>query len=823
MMSRAIIIRHLAGISHLTCSCRAAFLAAFALLSCSDASPTRPSVATDISGAAKSIAVTTVDEGPHFRFLPPIGIGDIARDGVFDPDLEPDVVICPLEEGVCDANRTQRYSQTGLASERVRVSNDDECYVVNWRVPESQNSGTTYRIAVVVAGHRLGYAEVTVGEPKVVPVKFRIERGAVALAHVGIGATVPTAARSQLTNVRSQVASAPLAEGVVAMAALGELGLVVATNAAGTPFLLGYASAPLPTASAASVANGELDASTTAQVMLRMALVPVGDAGASVYGRVESHSRLRELEAVITAALEDGKSPIENEVVWSTTRGIAAEIIDAAYSTPQSLPFATPSLPLSDRGEIWDADHTNLGFRNRTFIYQDVEVRWSFSSSWTTVAPRGSLVDPLPSVTLQGTNGLSTVKTSAHLGPDAVIGPAPFLNFQRAVLVIGTGIIEFVTLRAGAGSPTWEALSCSIQKVLGLTEVAILVDAALTNGNVDYATEIIRGAILSAFHECVVSKVDKLWEGFVGGEPKPQNSVEKLLVLPKEIFFFKDWVTKRSTAEREICQVNGVLQSQVSDCQNLVKISCQGPLDDAGDNVGFILPGSRLRCYLIDLTTGLSVPAAWSRSFPAYFRLENAADGLGVDIVGIEKGIADVTARRVGGDGADAVTVYATDLSGNWVTSDGTIVFRDLLQSGSDVWGKIRPSTFGYPVGDLDFSGRMTACISAFGDALGCLEDGQSAEFRVDFNPVRRIGVEGFHWGTFFQGGNCFLLEDGAIFSCHIMPDLYPGQCPVSEIVRLTSGFGARASEWIPCIYGATAQLRRASPQNAGTGLQARK
>ena len=107
---------------------------------------------------------STIDELPiytvnGFYFLAPL-VKDSEYSGTFDPDLSPVVEIC--ETPACNVIHAS-YSMDGDGSERVRVEEDDEHYIVNWNTNSSgAEAGQTYRVRVVVNGTTLGHADVAV-------------------------------------------------------------------------------------------------------------------------------------------------------------------------------------------------------------------------------------------------------------------------------------------------------------------------------------------------------------------------------------------------------------------------------------------------------------------------------------------------------------------------------------------------------------------------------------------------------------------------------------------------------------------------------------
>src|SRR6266705_4231505 len=141
---------------------------------------------------------------PHFYFLPPIVASPNAT-GSFDATQAPSVIVCQLASD-CGPVVAQFSITTGTGSAVVRVDAASQSYVVNWQTdqcvtgPCTLPSGNVYRIRVLVASTELGHADVQVvvsqqevknvntGEffplvdGRTLPVKFRIEQGAVFVA-----------------------------------------------------------------------------------------------------------------------------------------------------------------------------------------------------------------------------------------------------------------------------------------------------------------------------------------------------------------------------------------------------------------------------------------------------------------------------------------------------------------------------------------------------------------------------------------------------------------------------------------------------------------
>lgn len=186
-----------------------------ALLGCRDAK-----LPTDgAGGRAQRSIVDGNDEGgnPHFFFLPPIG--KATKAGPSDASATPSVTVCewrliPGSERVgCAAIVAQFSAQTGTGGARIRYDAADEAYAVNWKTSEcmtgpcSLDPAKQYRLSIGVGVVELGFADVRAvangsqmknaqnGEDivlvdgRTLPIRFRIEQGAVP---VGSGVVGPT-------------------------------------------------------------------------------------------------------------------------------------------------------------------------------------------------------------------------------------------------------------------------------------------------------------------------------------------------------------------------------------------------------------------------------------------------------------------------------------------------------------------------------------------------------------------------------------------------------------------------------------------------------
>jgi hypothetical protein len=139
------------------------------------------------------------DGNPHFFFLAPI-VAHPGTTGVFDPTLNPIVQVC-VWSTVCEEVVARFSRSTGNGGETIQVSETE--YRVNWKTSEclsgpcALDPSKRYRLSVEVSGVQLGFADLDVVangsqlknvetgefiglvEGKTLPVRFRIEEGAI--------------------------------------------------------------------------------------------------------------------------------------------------------------------------------------------------------------------------------------------------------------------------------------------------------------------------------------------------------------------------------------------------------------------------------------------------------------------------------------------------------------------------------------------------------------------------------------------------------------------------------------------------------------------
>ncbi|MFC1584377.1 LamG domain-containing protein [Fibrobacterota bacterium] len=126
-----------------------------------------------------------------------------APEGVFDNTLSPVVEVCELDAAGC-ATVVQFTTTPAEGAEYVRLSDEDESYIVNWHTDlYDLDALNTYRIKVMAEGQELGYADVDVvnsgkdlrhvdtqqyialKDGRTLPIKFRIEQGALQVPEPG--------------------------------------------------------------------------------------------------------------------------------------------------------------------------------------------------------------------------------------------------------------------------------------------------------------------------------------------------------------------------------------------------------------------------------------------------------------------------------------------------------------------------------------------------------------------------------------------------------------------------------------------------------------
>jgi hypothetical protein len=155
-------------------------------------------------GTAKQVSDAAHNRGrAHFFFLAPM-VPNPTPTGVFDGSVNTEVQICQWTSG-CDLVVAQFTRTSGTGNQTIRVDDAGELYVVNWNTREctagpcTLDPAKTYRLRVIAGGIELGFADLDVVangsllknvetgafiglvDGRTLPVKFRIEHGAIAV------------------------------------------------------------------------------------------------------------------------------------------------------------------------------------------------------------------------------------------------------------------------------------------------------------------------------------------------------------------------------------------------------------------------------------------------------------------------------------------------------------------------------------------------------------------------------------------------------------------------------------------------------------------
>ncbi len=181
---------------------------------------------TSPTGLSPGLAILDAehgDEGSHFYFLPPM-VPNPGATGVFDTTQPAVVEICEWTVLDCAPTITEFSVDAGT----INVSVEDEHYKALWHAGDFNLDLTKlYRIRVFVGAHELGYADVqpvdngkalknldteeVIGlvDDRTLPIKFRIEEGALGTI---IDATAMTAPTFSVGGVGSFATDTPVVE-----------------------------------------------------------------------------------------------------------------------------------------------------------------------------------------------------------------------------------------------------------------------------------------------------------------------------------------------------------------------------------------------------------------------------------------------------------------------------------------------------------------------------------------------------------------------------------------------------------------------------------
>ncbi len=284
-----------------------------------------------------------------FFFLPPL-VPPPTTSGIFDPALEPIVDICEVSQCATSTIATFTTS-SGPGSETVRVGNDH--YIVNWHTDEfGLDPAKTYRIRVHVAGTQLGYADVDVvsngselrnvdtGEfiglmnGRTLPIKFRIEEGAVVVALIEV--TPPAVAIAPEDNV--QVAA-------VLKNAAGDLITGAVSWSSGNEAIATVDAAGLVTA----VAAGTAVVSATSGTVMGEAEITVSNAVAAiVIGETSPTALVGDVLQLTVTMFDAAGTPLtDREPLWESDAPSVLTVDQTGLVTPQGLGAATVSVTVT--------------------------------------------------------------------------------------------------------------------------------------------------------------------------------------------------------------------------------------------------------------------------------------------------------------------------------------------------------------------------------------------------------------------------------------------------------------------------------------------
>jgi Tol biopolymer transport system component len=178
-------------------------LAYLTLLACAEGTGPTSRLASTAKATADISDAAHNGGNKNFYFLPPM-VGAPTPSGVFDATVSPRVTICEWTGAGC-ATTIAVFSMTaGTASQIIRLDLASQLYIVNWDTracvsgPCTLDPAKTYRVEVAANDITLGHADVDVVangsalknvqtneyvalvDGRTLPIKFRIEQGALA-------------------------------------------------------------------------------------------------------------------------------------------------------------------------------------------------------------------------------------------------------------------------------------------------------------------------------------------------------------------------------------------------------------------------------------------------------------------------------------------------------------------------------------------------------------------------------------------------------------------------------------------------------------------
>jgi hypothetical protein len=174
----------------------------------------------------RSLSSGVLESTPGFYFLTPL-VKEASYEGTFDPERSPVVEIC--DAPACEELHASFSMTEGTGSELLRVDEEEEHYVVNWRTSlTGATAGETLRIRVREADDVLGHADVvmvgTGGEAAAIerdgsialivgqalPIRFRIETGSESDSEVVTQLVGPSGGELTLPGATLVIASGAL-------------------------------------------------------------------------------------------------------------------------------------------------------------------------------------------------------------------------------------------------------------------------------------------------------------------------------------------------------------------------------------------------------------------------------------------------------------------------------------------------------------------------------------------------------------------------------------------------------------------------------------
>jgi hypothetical protein len=310
----------------------------------------------------------------HFFFLAPLVAGTPAFTGQSDGNVSASVDICDVGAELatsasgCVGDAVATFSTTGgTGGELVRYDPPSEQYILNWHTTETSVplvTGHYYRISVRVLGTLLGFADVaplanasemknartggiiTLVNGRTLPIKFRIEKGAVYVIEPPVAGAPP----AQVTSVDGSVTL------TVPYGALGEPVAITITETNSPP---GTPSSDVVGGSTWEFGPDGLtfDEPVHVSVSFNTSEIPAG----------------RQLQSLRLVTLVDDRwRPVEGSTVNAATNTVSASLQHfSTYSIASmhqlALTFYNPSAPTNDKMEIWLAYEDGSGLQRLAY------------------------------------------------------------------------------------------------------------------------------------------------------------------------------------------------------------------------------------------------------------------------------------------------------------------------------------------------------------------------------------------------------------------------------------------------------------------------